>query len=172
VAKEDDHAIRDATEAAIASVRSLLNNGINPRAMVGTLSETELGLVVTSAVFAWIKSKAEAHMQYGIAAVEQAIKTMNQDPEPQEAGAVGSILAKLADVPGLPWDKPVTEWSRDEMTNLAWKSYHLVSAALEELSDNMPNVVRRSLPETEREFNAAHGGPLMTQRELDEEIPF
>jgi hypothetical protein len=176
VAKEDDQAIRDATGAAIASVRSLLNKGINPRAMVGTLSETELGLIVTSAVFAWIKAKAEAYMQYGVAAVEQAIKTMNTDPEPQQAGAVGSILAKLAEVPGLPWDKAPAEWSRDEMIKLAWVNYQLVTTAMEESSDNMPNVVRRSLTQTEREFNAAHGGPLMTMPEMADldsgEVPF
>lgn len=167
MAKSDDQAIRDATEAAIASVRSLLNNGINPRAMVGTLSETELGLVVTSVVFAWIKSKAEAHMQYGVAAIEHAIKTMKTDPEPTEAGAAASIMSKLAEI-DVPWDKPVTDWTRDEMTKLACAAHRLVSAALAELGENMPNVVRRSIEESEREFSAAHGGPLMTQDEMGE----
>lgn len=168
MARSDDRAIRDATEAAIASVRSLFqNSSINPRAMCGSLSDTELGYVVTSAVFAWIKSKAEAHMRYGCDAVEQAIKTMNTDPEPTEAGAVGSIMAKLAET-DVPWDKPVTDWTKDEMTRLAWAAHKLVRAAVAELGDNMPNVVRRSIDETEREFNAAHGGPLMTQDEMGE----
>jgi hypothetical protein len=175
VAKEDDQAIRDATEAAIASVRSLLNNGINPRAMVGTLSETELGLVVTSAVFAWIKAKSEAYMRYGVTAVEQAIRTMNKDPEPHEAGAASSIMGKLAET-DVPWDKPVTDWTREEMTRLAWAAHKLVGAAMAEIGENMPNVVRRSIDETEREFSAAHGGPLMTAPEIadidSEEIPF
>lgn len=167
MAKEDDQAIRDATEAAIASVRSLLNNGINPRAMVGTLSETELGLIVTSAVFAWVKAKAEAYMRYGVVCVEQAIRTMNKDPEPHEAGAASSIMAKLAET-DVPWDKPVTDWSKDEMVRLAWAAHKLVGAAMAEMQENMPNVVRRSIDETEREYNAAHGGPLMTQEEMGE----
>jgi hypothetical protein len=167
MAKEDDQAIRDATEAAIASVRSLINNGINPRAMVGTLSETEIGLIVTSAVFAWIKAKAEAYMRYGIASVEQAIRTMNRDPEPHEAGAAASIMSKLAET-DVPWDKPVTDWTKDEMIRLAWAAHKLVDAAMAEINENMPNVVRRSLDETEREYNSAHGGPLMTQDEMGE----
>lgn len=169
--KADDQAIRDATEAAIVSVRSLLsgaNSSINPRAMVGSLSDTELGYVVTSAVFAWIKAKAEAHLQYGALAIEQAIRTMGQSPEPQEAGAVAIILSKLADVSGLPWDKPVIDWTREEMIKLVWEAHRFVSAALIELDENMPNVVRRSLAEAEREFNAAHGGPLMTADEMEE----
>lgn len=167
MAKEDDLAIKDATEAAIASVRSLLNNGINPRAMVGTLSETELGLIVTSAVFAWIKSKSEAYFKYGVASVDHGIRTMGKDPEPTEAGAIGQIMSKLAEQ-DLPWEKPVTDWSKDEMTRLAWSAHKLVSVALDEVKENMPNVVRRSLAETEREYNAAHGGPLMTQDEMGE----
>lgn len=168
MAKEDDQAIRDATEAAIASVRSLLNNGINPRAMVGTLSETELGLIVTSAVFAWIKSKAEAHMRYGVNAVEHAIRTMGRNPEPQQAGAAASILSKLANIDGLPWGKPVTDWNRDEMVTFVWGASQLMNAALAEMQETMPNVVRRTCDELEREANAALGGPLMTKEEIEE----
>jgi hypothetical protein len=167
VAKEDDQAIRDATEAAIASVRSLFNNGINPRAMVWTLSDSELGLIVTSAVFAWIKAKSEAYMRYGVLAVEQAIRTMNKNPEPHEAGAISSIMGKLAET-DCPWEKPVTDWTKEEMMRLAWAAHKLVSAAMAEMQDNMPNVVRRSLDETEREFNAAHGGSLMTADEMED----
>lgn len=171
MAKEDDKAIRDATEAAIASVRSLLNNGVNPRAMVGSLSETELGLVVTSAVFAWIKSKAEAYMKYGVAGIEYGIRNMNQNPEPQEAGAVSAILGKLADL-DLPWDRAVSDWSKDDMIRFLWAGHKLIDLYLSDIQENMPNVVRRSLDQTEREFNAAHGGPLMTQHEMDAEISF
>ena len=171
MAKADDQAIRGATEAAIASVRSLLSgnkSAINPRAMVGSLSDTELGYVVTSDVFAWIKAKAEAHMKNGAVAIEWAIKTMNQNPEPQEAGAVASILPALANVDGVDWSKPLSDWSKEEIGRLIWEGYHLVSIALDELSDNMPAVVRRSIDQTEREFSAAHGGPLMTQDEMED----
>jgi hypothetical protein len=54
------------------------------------------------------------------------------------------------------------------MMRLAWAAHKLVSAAMAEMQDNMPNVVRRSLDETEREFSAAHGGSLMTADEMED----
>lgn len=169
MAKSDDQAIVDATAAAIAAVRSLFSNSdINPRAMCGSLSDTELGYVVAAAVFAWIKSKAAHGLSEGVNGQEQAIRHMGRDIEPWETAAVEFCLPSISNVDGIDWSKPVGEWSKDEIIKFAWHCHRQVDSARAIQADNTPNVVRRSLGSEEREYYAANGGSLMTADEMGE----
>lgn len=171
MSKADDKAIKDATEAAIASARSVVANGdINQRAMIGSLSDTEWGWIVAAAVFGWIKSKAQYAINEGLS-TEAAIRQTGRSPEAWEAGAVQAALPALGGIE-LDWSKPVGDWSRDEVTQFAWHCYREIDGALARQADNTPNIVRYNTDAVGRELSAANGGPLMTPDEMDAEIPF
>lgn len=172
--KTDDDWQREATSRSIAAARAVITgDGINQRAMIGSLSELEWGWIVAAAIFEWIKARAEQAVAEGTD-YELPIRTMTgRDPEPWEAGAVASILPALGNIKGLDWSRPVGEWHKDQITSFAWQIHKLVLAALAARDEGaVDKIVRFNRAEQEREVSAANGGPLMSKRELDDEIPF
>jgi len=171
---EADWDIR-ATQSAIDAVKAVLSkDGINPRAMISSLSEIEWGWVVAAAIFAWIKTKSQQATAEGTG-YDTPIRTMTTcDPQPWDAGAIESILPALAEMKGVDWLKPVGEWSKDQITSFAWQIYKLSDGALARRDDGAQDkiVQRLSQPRTEREISAAHGGPLLARNELNDDIPF
>jgi hypothetical protein len=164
-----------ATSSAIEAAKAVVSGeGINARAMISSLSDLEWGWIVAAAIFGWIKTKAEQAVEEGTSA-EIPIRTMTaRDPQPWEAGAIGTILPALGNVQGLDWSKTVGEWSKDQIIGFAWSIYKLSDAALAARDEGAQDkiVQRLSQPRMERENSAAHGGPLMSRAELNDEVPF
>jgi hypothetical protein len=170
----DDEWQMAATQAAITAVRGVINkDGINQRAMIGSLSDLELGWMVAAAVFAWIKTKAQQAVAEG-EHYDHKIRTMTyRDMEPWEIGAVEAALPGLAELTGVDWSKPIGDWSKEEMARLMWRAHRLTDSALAARDNGaFGKLVKFSKEKIEREISAARGGSLMTQDEMSDEIPF
>jgi hypothetical protein len=164
------------TQAAIDAAKQVISeNDINGRAMIGSLNDLEWGWIAMAAVFAWIKTKSQQAVAEGIG-YDEAIRTMpGSYPQPWEFGAVESVLPALADVAGLPWDKPVGEWSKNQMASMMWHSYRLVDQALAARDEGAACKItmNSSQAKAERELSAKNGGALLARGELnDQDIPF
>lgn len=173
----EDEWQRRATSAAISSAREVVSkDGVNPRAMVGSLSDLEWGWIVCGAIFGWISCKARQAVAegagYSIMSTDAAIRTMtHRTPAPWEAGAVETTLPALSEIE-VPWDKPIGEWSKAQVVAFAWHAHKLVDGALASRDEGAVDVItqlNRGL--SERELSAANGGPLMTRDEMNDEIP-
>lgn len=169
---EDDW-MQLATAASISAARDVVSgDGINSRAMIGSLSEIEWGWIAAAVIFGWIKTKAQQAVAEG-SSVENAIRYTGRDPEPWEIGAVGTILPSLGSIEGLDWSKPIGEWSKDQITSFAWRIYKLTDAALAARDEGATDkIVRFCRENMERQNSAANGGPLIDHNELNDEIPF
>jgi hypothetical protein len=165
-----------ATRSAIDAARSVIvENDINGRAMISSLNELEWGWIAMAAVFAWIKTKSEHATAEGIG-YDQAIRAVpEQDLQPWDAGAVTAILPALADIRGVDWDKPIGEWSKEQIIRFAWNVHGLVSRALLARDEGQECKITQdaSQAKAERELSARNGGPLLAREELrDADIPF
>jgi nitrous oxide reductase accessory protein NosL len=172
-ANDDDWQLR-ATESAIAAVRGVISkDGINQRAMIGSLSDIELGWFVAAAIFAYIKTKAQQAVAEG-QHYDEPIRTMTyRDMQPWEIGAVEAVLPGLADLPGIDWSKPVGDWSKEDMARFVWRAHRLTDSALAARDNGAAGaVIKFSKEKAERELSASRGGSLMTQDELNDQIPF
>jgi hypothetical protein len=160
-----------ATTAAIDAARSVITeNDINGRAMISSLNELEWGWICSAAIFAWIRTKSEQAVAEGIG-YDQAIRAMpGSYPQPWEAGVVTSILPALGDVDGVPWDRPIGEWSKDQMVSFLWQSHCLVEQALSCRDEGAECKITQSV--VERELSARNGGPLLARKEMSDDVPF
>jgi hypothetical protein len=161
-----------ATTAAIDAARSVITeNDINGRAMISSLNELEWGWICSAAIFAWIRTKSEQAVAEGIG-YDQAIRAMpGSYPQPWEAGVVTSILPALGEISGMPWDKPIGEWSKNQMVDFAWNVHRLVEQALSARDEGEECKITQSV--VERELSAKNGGPLLSRKELNnDDIPF
>jgi|SRR5262245_14790578 len=167
----EDQAQRDATAAAIAGARGVIQLGgpIPPGTPIGRLSDTEWGWIVAAILFAWIGKRAEQATAEQID-TEQCIR-MTPLAQPWDRGAVAVILPDLADACPLDWSKPVAEWPSEIMVQFLLTAMRLIQKAMiaRDLSDK--GILRKSSASTiARQANAAAGGPLMTPDELNDEI--
>jgi hypothetical protein len=169
----EDQWQRDATAAAIAAARGVIrtDGSIPPGTPIGRLSDTEWGWIIAAVLFAWISKRA------GQAAAEQLdteqlIRMTALDPEPWDAGAVLAILPELADAcAGLDWSKPLTEWSRENITEFLLKAMPLIRKAKIARDMSAKGITRQSSAAAiARQANAAAGGPLMTPDEFNDPI--
>lgn len=164
-----------ATQSAIDAMRDVISeHGVNSRASVGSLSDLEMGWFACAAIFAWIKTKAEHAVAEGVGYDEKIMFMPDYFPEPWDAGAVASILPALADLKGIPWHKPIGEWSSKEVIRFTWNAYFLIERAIRHRSEGAEGkLTQASQARTEREMSARHGGPLMSRKEMDDvEPPF
>jgi hypothetical protein len=167
----EDEWQRIATQDAIAAARRVITEGggVNPRAMVGSLSDTEWGWIVCAAIFGWIATRGKQATAEGLGIYEadQKIRALSgQAPEPWEAGAVDAVLPALSEINGIDWSKPVGEWAKDQVVAFAWRSYKLIDGALAAQDEGKLGLTHRTPTEQERLVSAANGGPLMTREEL------
>jgi hypothetical protein len=174
----EDEWQRRATAAAISAAREVINkDAVNPRSVVSSLSDVELGWIVCAAIFGWISCKAQQAVAEGagisIMATDKAVRTMTyRDPAPWEAGAVETILPALAGL-DLPWDKSIGEWSKSQVVTFAWHAYKHTDGALANRDEGAIDVITlMNREQAEREVSAANGGPLMSREELAEQVPF
>lgn len=164
-----------ASQSAIDAAKAVVSgDGINGRAMISSLGDIEWGWIAAASIFAWIGTKAKQAVAEGIGydAAIYAGRPGHRDPAPWEAGAVETILPMLGELQGVDWAKPVGEWPKAAIVSFAWQIHRLTDAALAARDQGAKDKVVQRLSETEREISAAHGGPLMTRGEMDDDIPF
>jgi hypothetical protein len=159
-----------ATHSAIEGVREAMAS-INGRAMLSSLSELELGWMAMGAVFNWIKTKSEQAVAEGVG-YDEVIRAIDRFPPPWEVGAITSILPALGEIEDVPWNKPVAEWSRDQIIMFAWHVHKLVQMAMVARDVGEKDKLTQNIERSERELSAAHGGPLLSRKEMDDKIPF
>jgi len=169
----EDQWQRDATAAAIAGARGVVQMGgpIPPGTPIERLSDTELGWIVSAALFGWIRVRAQQATAEQLD-TEQTIRMTALDPQPWDAGAVVSILPELADAcADLDWSKPLAAWSRDDIVEFLLKAMPLIRKAMIARDLSEKGITRKSSAATiARQANAAAGGPLMTPDEFNDEI--
>jgi hypothetical protein len=168
----EDQWQRDATAAAIAAARGVVQDGpIPPGTPIGRLSDIEWGWVLAAMLFAWISKRAEQAVSERID-TEQLIRMIALDPQPWDAGAVAAILPELADAcSDLDWSKPLTGWSRENIIEFLLKAMPLIRKAMIARDLSEKGVTRKSSASTiARQANAGAGGPLITPDELNDEI--
>jgi hypothetical protein len=169
----EDQWQRAGTAAAIAGARGVvqMDGPIPPGTPIGRLSDTEWGWIVAAVLFAWISKRAEQATAEQID-TERLIRMTALDPQPWDAGAVTAILPDLADAcAGLDWSKPLTEWSREDITEFLLKAMPLIRKAMIARDMSEKGITRKSSAATiARQANAAAGGPLMTPDEFNDPI--
>jgi hypothetical protein len=130
--EREDEWGRRATAAAIAAARRIVLGDqavVNMNSPVGRLSDVEWGWIVSAAIFAWVATRAEQATAEGLD-TEIVIRTATLDPNPWDAGAVATILPKLADVPGIDWSKPLVDRSPQEMISFLTTALDLIRTAI------------------------------------------
>lgn len=163
---------RKATAAAIEAARKVVkaDGVIPPGTPIGRLGDIEWGWLVAATLFGWISTRAEQATGEGLD-TEQAIRLTGFDPEPWDAGAVMTILPKLAETPGIDWSKPIIEWSREVMVEFLLVATQLICEAMAARDLSERGITRKSNAATiARQANAAAGGPLMTPNELNDDL--
>jgi hypothetical protein len=106
-----------ALAAAVVAAREMVGDDgpIRSNSLVGRLGADEWGWIVSPAIAAWIRTRAEQAATEGWNE-ERAIRVTGLDPDPWFEGAIAAILPKLADTcPDLDWSKPIGSWSKDEI---------------------------------------------------------
>jgi len=170
----EDQWQRDATAAAIAAMRGVVQMGgpIPPGTPIGRLSDTELGWILSAALFAWISKRAEQAAAENLD-TERTIRMTALDPQPWDAGAVAAILPELADACAgiVDWSKPLAEWPRETIIEFLLKAMPLIRKAVIARDLSEKGITRKSSASAiARQANAAAGGPLMTADEFNDEI--
>jgi hypothetical protein len=136
---------RQATAAAIEAARAVVSGGaVPPMTPIGRLSDTELGWIFASMLFAWIKGRATQATSAGLD-VEKTIRDTGLDPDPWDAGAIAAILPELADAK-VDWNAPLSDLSRDEMIEFLGAAYSLIQKAMH-ARDLGENQITRKPPE-------------------------
>jgi hypothetical protein len=128
LSKQEDDWQKKATDAAVAAARKILlgdDAAVNKNAPVGRLSDLEWGWIISSAIFAWIRTRAEQATVEELSA-EQAIRLTAFDENPWDAGAIAAILPELAQLRGIDWSKPLADWSRVTMIEFLLEALRLV----------------------------------------------
>ncbi len=167
-----------ATQSAIDAAKHVITGneaGINGRAMISSLSDLEWGWIAAACVFAWIGTKAKQAVAEGIGYDAAIYRGMtHRAPAPWEAGAIETILPALGELKGVDWAKPIGEWPKEAIVSFAWQIHRLTDAALAARDEGAQDAIvkRLSEPAIERVISAKNGGPLMTRKEMDDDIPF
>ena len=126
-----------AIEAAADAVVSLCNQ---LRGAKSLMTRSEAKTIAFGTVLAWTQGRS-----YGASVNRRGKAWVKADgkgyePDGYTLGYAEAILPALAGVSGLPWDKPLSDWSKLEIIRLA-----AVSADL--IDDNRSNVLEASEPQ-------------------------
>ena len=146
LSEREDEWGRRATAAAIAAARRIVLGDqavVNMNSPVGRINDIEWGWIVSAAIFAWIATRAEQATAEGLD-TEIVIRTATLDPNPWDAGAVATILPKLADVPGIDWSKPLADRSPQEMISFLTTALDLIRTAIIARDLGGGSVIRKS----------------------------
>jgi hypothetical protein len=136
---------RQATAVAIQAARAVVSGGaVPPMTPIGRLSDTEWGWIVASILFGWVRERATQATSNGLD-TEKTIRNTGVDPDPWDKGAVAAILPELAR-PEVDWNRPLSEFSRDEMIAFLGDAYNLIGKAMQ-ARDLGENVITRKSPD-------------------------
>jgi hypothetical protein len=156
------------TAASIQACKEVVCPGsINPRAAIGTLSDTEWYWIASAAIFASINVRALQAVAEGTDYDSAIRRQHDQNPPPWDAGAIESILPILAEMT-LPWSSPIGSWPKSQMVKLCWRIFQLAEEAMKSREKGQVDTITRklSLVETQREASAAVGGGLLAPGEM------
>ena len=170
---EQDEWMRQATDASITAAKDVIGDmgPIRSGTPIGRLTNHEWGWLCSSSVWGWIATRAEQAANEGWNP-EATIGLTGLTPDPRMAGAVASILPKLAEAcPELDWAKPVGDWSREDIVELLSAAFDLVQQALVARDAVERRVFGVNADVVARKMNAAAGNPRMTKAELNDDLP-
>jgi hypothetical protein len=126
-AQEDEWGQR-ATAASITAARNIVlgdDAAVNKNAPVGRLSDVEWAWIVSAAIFAWIRTKAEQAATEELD-TERCIRMTGLDRNPWDAGAIAAILPELAKCRGVDWRRSLADWSKETMIEFLLETLRLV----------------------------------------------
>jgi hypothetical protein len=179
IAADRDRWMRQATAASIAAAREMVgvDGPIRVHEPIGRLGDSEWGWICSTALWAWIATRAEQAAAEGWDE-ETTIRTTGLEPDPWLAGAVATILTKLPEAcPELDWSQPVGAWPKPDVVEFLTAAFALTQRAL--AARNVAEARLGSKTNADvvaRGMNAAAGNARMTVAELkqlnDDEIPF
>jgi hypothetical protein len=171
----DDIWQRKATAAAIAAVRNLISGDAIPKAtLVGRLTDIELGWLIASGLFAWIRTRAEQATAEGWD-IEQTLHVTGFAPEPWDAGCAASILPRLVELDGINWERPIAGWSKDDVVRFLLAATKLINAAViaRDRGGSTVTTQHKPLEQMQCIASAEAGGGLVAPGELnDDVVPF
>jgi hypothetical protein len=178
IAADRDKWMRQATAASIAAAKEVVgvDGPIRLHSPVGRLGDDEWGWICSSAVWAWIATRAEQAATEGWDE-EGAIRTTGLEPDPWLAGAIVAILPKLFEAcPELDWSQPVGAWSKAAIAEFLLAAFGLIQRAFAARDVAEARVGSKTNADVvAREMNAAAGAARMTVAELkqlNDDIPF
>jgi hypothetical protein len=162
---------RRATAAAIEAARKIVRDGvIPPGTPIGRLGDVEWGWLIGGVLFGWVSTRAEQATAEGLD-TEQTVRLTALDPQPWDIGAVVAILPELGEMPGVDWSVPISQWSRETISEFLLTAMRLIRTAMIGRDLSKRGITRKSSAKViARQANAAAGGPLMTADELDDPI--
>jgi hypothetical protein len=138
LAEQEDAWQAEATAAAIDAARSVVQGQDRlANTLTGKLSDQQWGWLISSVIFAWIKTRYRQAIKEGLA-TEAHVTRMK--PSPRDSALTQGILPMLCDKASIEWSKPVASWSRNEMAgfiDLAWALLDEAKAALELMPDTV-----------------------------------
>jgi hypothetical protein len=174
VSADRDRWMKQAAEACINAARDVIGDSgpIRPSVPIGRLTGHEWGWICSSAVWAWIATRAEQAATEGWDS-ERAVRSTGLTPDPWTAGAVRAILPRLAEAcPDLDWSAPVEAWSKDAVTEFLMRAFGLIERALAARDDAERRVAGATNPDVASRANAAAGNSPTTIQELNDACPF
>jgi hypothetical protein len=162
-----------AFSACAAAARDLITGEtppINPSLKLERLADSEWGWFVTTIVSTWVRTRSE-QATAETWDHERASHTTLLDPDPWVRGAVAATLPRLAEAcADLDWDKPASEWAKDDVVAFLIAGFNLITHALaaRDAAENPPGATGADPDVLGRKLNAAAGNSLMTIDELRE----
>jgi hypothetical protein len=133
ITKKENEWQDKATAAAIEGARKVALSfkgaqGIPATTQVGRLSESQWGMIVTGAIFGWVRTRCEQAIAEGFDQ-EAAVRTTGLSPSPCDVAAVTSVLPELAEAAGVHWSLPLQASSKDTMTGFLMLAWQLIGKA-------------------------------------------
>jgi hypothetical protein len=172
ISAEQDSWMRRAVDASIAAAMDVLGDTgpIRPGTPIGRLTSHEWGWICSAVVWAWIATRAEQAASEGWDH-ERAIRATGLSPDPWDAGAIASILSKLAEaLSDFGWSQPIGAWSKDTITEFLAAAFALCIRAIAARDATEERAAGKTGADvTARRMNAAAGNPRMTVAELNDE---
>jgi hypothetical protein len=166
----EDEWVRRATARCTEAARKIVTDGALPSGTpIGRLTDDEWGWVVCAVIFAWVSTRAQQAASEELDS-EQTIRMTGYSPDPWDAGAVAAILPELAEIEGVDWSLPLSEWSPEAITTFLLSAFTLIHKATIARDLTSSVLTRRTAHAEARETNAAAGNPLLAPDELNDPL--
>jgi hypothetical protein len=114
-----------ATAAAVAGARKV---ALTFKGQVANLGDAQWGMIITGAIFGWIRTRCEQAIAEGLDQ-EETVRMTGLSPSPCDVAVVTSILRELSEKADVDWELPLKSWSKDTMTDFLMKAWELINKA-------------------------------------------